>query len=54
MRFLEIIAITLMTGCIGAGLVWFGWGFVENVAALVRGGREESVPIEDELAEPVE
>lgn len=36
MHFFQIIGLTFMAGCIGAGLVWYGWGLAENVGTVVR------------------
>jgi len=47
MRFLEMLAIALMAGCIGAGFVWFGWGIAENVGTLLRTGRQVELPTDD-------
>ena len=54
MRLLETAVIALMTGCIGAGLVWFGWGFAENVGTLMLARRLERKSADTEIEEPEE
>ena len=39
MQLLRILCISLLAGCIGAGLVWFGWGLAENAASVLRARR---------------
>ncbi len=36
MQLLRILGIALLAGCIGAGLVWYGWGLAENAASMLR------------------
>ena len=39
MQLLRILGISLLAGCIGAGLVWYGWGLAENAASVLRARR---------------
>ncbi len=36
MQLLRLLGISLLAGCIGAGLVWYGWGLAENAASVLR------------------
>ncbi len=39
MQLLRILGISFLAGCIGAGLVWYGWGLAENAASVLRARR---------------
>lgn len=36
MQLLRMIGLAILTGSIGAGAVWFGWGLIENAYSLFR------------------
>ena len=50
MQIIRVIALALLAGCIGAGAVWYGWGFIENASSLLR-NRSAGRAIESEEQE---
>lgn len=44
MQLLRILGISLLAGCIGAGLVWYAWGLAENAASVLRTRRAPIAP----------
>ena len=44
MQLLRVLGISLLAGCIGAGLMWYGWGLAENAASVLKARRARKAP----------
>ena len=44
MMLVRIVILSVLVGAMVAGLVWFGWGLLENVLHLLRQRRSSEPP----------
>lgn len=51
MNFLLMIFLALLMGLVATGIVWYGWGIVENVIAFLKRPRPKKNVEDTESAE---
>lgn len=54
MSFILMIFLALLLGLVATGIVWYGWGIVENVMAFLNRPRPKSADDDTEEVEPAE
>ena len=54
MSFILMIFLAVLLGIVTTGIVWYGWGIVENLMALLKRPRTTNAEGDTENAEPAE